>query len=215
VTPRSPATLELATVDANDLADDATHRRLGFYDLDLTARSAEGAEFDQCRFRNTDLGGTSLIRAQFTDCVFDSGNLANLRAERSSMLRTRLGVLRMTGVNWINGSLRDVTVAECRADLSSFRFSVLRNVVFDGCNLTRADFQNADVSGVQFVNCDLSAAQFSHATTSDTRFSNCVLAGIGGVTSLRGAIVEGADLISLGETLASALGIRITPGASS
>jgi uncharacterized protein YjbI with pentapeptide repeats len=86
----------------------------------LSGRSAESVEFEQCRFRNADLGKTSLAKATFTDCLFENGNLANLRVEKSSMLRVRLSVLRMTGVHWIDGALRDVVVSECRADLTSF-----------------------------------------------------------------------------------------------
>jgi uncharacterized protein YjbI with pentapeptide repeats len=128
------------------------------------------------------------------------------------MLRVRLSGARMTGVHWVDGSLRDVTVSECRADLTSFRFTDFHHVVFEGCNLTRADFQSADVSGVRFTNCDLTGAQFSQATMEGTRFTNCVLAGVGGVTSFAGAIVASQDLIGLSYTLAAALGIRIEGG---
>jgi uncharacterized protein YjbI with pentapeptide repeats len=209
--PRPPASVELATVEDHGLEDEATYRRLEFA-IDLSGRSAESVEFEQCRFRNADLGRTSLSKAAFTDCLFENGNLANLRVEKSSMLRVRLSVLRMTGVHWIDGVLRDVAVSECRADLTSFRFSDFHNVTFDGCNLTRADFQNADVSGVQFTNCDLSGAQFSQAKMEGTRFVNCVLAGVGGVTSFAGAIVASQDLAGLSYALAAALGIRIEGG---
>ena len=204
----------MATIDDHDLEDEAAYRRLEFVGLDLSARSAESVEFEQCRLRgNTDLSGTHLARSSFTDCLIDGCNLANLRVEKSSLLRVKLSVARMTGVHWIDGALRDVTVSECRADLTSFRFTDFHNVAFDGCNLTRADFQNADVSGVQFTNCDLTAAQFSQATMEGTRFTNCILAGIGGVTSFAGAIVASQDLVGLSHTLAAALGIRIESAA--
>ncbi|MEU5944728.1 pentapeptide repeat-containing protein [Micromonospora sp. NPDC047465] len=206
--PRPPSSLELATED-HDLENEATFRRLGFFDLDLSGRSADGVEFEQCRFKGSDLSGTQLDGAAFTDCLFESTNLANLRAEKSSMIRARLSTLRMTGVHWINGALRDVTVSECRLDLSSFRFTDFSSVVFEGCNLTRADFQNADLSGARFTNCDLTGAQFSQATMEGTRFANCVLVGIGGVTSMGGAVVAHQDLVALSYTLAGALGIRI------
>jgi uncharacterized protein YjbI with pentapeptide repeats len=208
--PRPPESLGLATIEDHDLEDEATYRRLEFVGMDLSGRSAQSVEFEQCRLRsNVDMGGTTLARAMFTDCLIEHSNVANLRVEKSGMLRVQLSVLRMTGVHWIDGSWRDVMVSQCRADLSSFRFSDLQNVTFDGCNLTRADFQNADVSGVQFLNCDLSGAQFSHATMESTRFSNCVLAGIGGVTSFAGAIVASHDLAGLAYSLAAALDIRI------
>ncbi len=75
--------------------------------------------------------------------------------------------------------------------------------------LTRADFQNADLTGARFVNCDLTGAQFSHAKMTGTRLTGCVLAHLGGVSSLAGATVSGADLVALTYTLAGALGINI------
>lgn len=211
--PRPPGSVGVASVEDHDLEDEATFRRLEFAGLDLTGRSAESVEFEQCRFRgNTDLSGTHLAGSSMTDCLIEGCNLANLRVEKSSMLRVKLSVARLTGVHWIDGVLRDVTVSECRADLTSFRFTDFHNVAFDGCNLTRADFQNADVSGVQFTNCDLTGAQFSQATMEGTHFTNCILAGVGGVTSFAGAIVASQDLVGLSYTLAAALGIRIEGG---
>src|SRR5690606_20701218 len=128
---------------------------------------------------------------------------------KSSMQRARIDSSRMTGLHWIDGSLRDVTVAECRADLAVFRFTDFRQVRFEDCNLTRADFANADLSGAQFVNCDLTGAQFSQATMTGARFRGCTLVGIGGVTSMEGAIIAGQDLVALSYTLAAALGIQI------
>jgi uncharacterized protein YjbI with pentapeptide repeats len=209
VRPRPPASLELATVEDHDLDNEASFQRLGFFDLDLSGRSADGVEFVQCRFKGADLSGTHLDGATFSDCLFESTNLANLRAERSSMLRARLSTLRMTGLHWINGAWRDVTVSQCRLDLSSFRFTDFHAVVFEGCNLTGADFQNADLGGARFTDCDLTGAQFSQAKMVGTRFANCSLAGIGGVTSMAGSFVAGQDLIALSYTLAGALGIQI------
>lgn len=212
--PRPPASWGPATVEDHDFEDEVTYRRLEFSGWDLSGRSAESVEFEQCRFRNVELGGTTLVRSRFADCLFETSNIANLRVDKSSMARVELSVLRMTGVHWIDGMLRDVTVSQCRADLTSFRFTAFHHVVFEGCNLTRADFQNADVSGVQFTGCDLTGAQFSQATMADTRFSNCILAGIGGVTSFAGAIVASGDLVGLSYTLAAALGIRIEDAAA-
>jgi uncharacterized protein YjbI with pentapeptide repeats len=201
--------LDLATVEDHDLDNEATFRRLGFFDLDLSGRSADSVEFEQCRFKGADLSGTQLDGARFSDCLFESVDLANLRAEKSSMLRARLSMLRMTGLHWVNGALRDVIISECRADLSSFRFTEFHNVLFEGCNLTGADFQDADLRGMRFNDCDLTGAQFSQANLAGTRFANCSLAGIGGVTSFAGAIVARQDFIALSYALAGALGIRI------
>ena len=105
-----------------------------------------------------------------------------------------------------------VTVDTCRIDLASFRFSTFKGVVFTDCKLIQADFQDADLRGARFERCDLTSAQFSKAQMEGTRFADCNLSGIGGVTSLKGAIVKSRDALALTYSLASALGITIEDG---
>lgn len=207
--PIQPTSLNLAVLPAHDLESEAAHRGLSFTELDLSGRSAESVEFTQCRFRDVDLSGTTLGRAVFTDCFFENSNLANLRAEKSSLVRAELSVLRMTGFHWTDGLLRDARFTESRLDLSSFRFTDFVAVLFERCNLTGTDFIKSDLSGAQFIGCDLTGAQFSQANMEGARFSHCVLVDIGGVTSWKGAIVRSHDLVTLSYTLAAALGIRI------
>ncbi|MEU1757386.1 pentapeptide repeat-containing protein, partial [Micromonospora matsumotoense] len=57
--------------------------------------------------------------------------------------------------------------------------------------------------------CDLTGAQFSQAGMDGTRFARCDLTGIGGVTSMTGAILAHQDLVALSYAFAGALGVRI------
>jgi uncharacterized protein YjbI with pentapeptide repeats len=207
--PRLPVELTEASSAEHDLDDEAALWQLDFVDLDLAERSAESVECERCRFQNTNFEGTKLVRAAFTDCVFQRCSLANLRVEQSAIRRATWDSLRMTGMSWVGGLLRDVTVSDSRCDLTSFRFTKFHNVRFVGCNLTRADFENADLTGVWFTNCDLTSAQFSLATMTGVQITNCELSGIGGLTSLRGATIRGGDPVTLTHLLASALGIRL------
>lgn len=209
MSPALPTSLDLAVLPEHDFENDAARSTLSFVGVDLSGRSAELVEFKQCRFKDVDFSGTTLDRAVFTDCVFDNSNLANLRARKSSLIRSELSVLRMTGFHWTDGLLRDVRFTESRLDLSSFRFTELASVAFDRCNLTGVDFINADLGRAQFTACDLTGAQFSHAKMEGARFANCVLVDIGGVTSWNGAVVRSHDLVTLSYTLAAALGIRV------
>lgn len=214
VAPRLAAVLKtLPTPGEPDVvfADEAVHRGVELACADLSRVSATDVEFASCKFTSTDLTGVTLRRAAFTDCRFLRGDLANLAAQRCSMRRVALELVRLTGVQWLDGVLRDVTFTECRADLAAFRFTRFAGVAFERCNLARTDFQNADLTGVRFTDCNLTGAQFSHATMTGTRFANCDLRGVGGVTSFRGAVVTGHDLIALSHTLAAALGITIEP----
>lgn len=207
--PKLPETLATASLTEPALQDEAALWQLEFVDRDLSGAGAESVECERCRFQGTDLSDGHLVRTVFTDCVFERGSLANLRAERSALRRATLDSLRMTGMSWVDGVLRDVTISDCRADLTLFRFSAFHNVRFYRCNLARADFENADLTGVWFTDCDLTSAQFSQARMTGTRLTNCELAGVGGVTSFSGATIRGGDPMELTRLLASALGIRL------
>jgi uncharacterized protein YjbI with pentapeptide repeats len=52
-------------------------------------------------------------------------------------------------------------------------------------------------------------AQFSQVKAEGTEFVDCLLDGIGGVTSLRGASIRDADLVSLQQVFAKELGIEV------
>src|SRR5262249_54359306 len=155
----------------------------------------------QCRFRGADLSSSQLDRLQLTDCLIETSNLANVRTELGSLVRVRCTTSRMTGFVLSKGLVRDMEFADCRLDLSAWRFTDFQATRFVNCNLTKADFTEANLAGAQFVGCDLTGAHFDNAKMEGTRFRDCVLVDIGGVLSWRGATVTGNDLIALSYTL--------------
>jgi uncharacterized protein YjbI with pentapeptide repeats len=207
--PRPPASLDPATVDEHSLEPESTFRRLGFEDIDLAGQDADSVEFEQCRFRRATLAGVVLDRSGFTDCLVENSDWANLRAAKATMVRVKLSTVRLTGLHWIDGALKDVSFHECRMDLAMFRFTSFKDVAFVDCNLSRVDFTNADLRGAQFTGCDLTGAQFAQADCAGTRFTRCDLAGVGNVTNLKGATLSAQDLVALSYVFAGALGITI------
>ncbi|QSB14689.1 pentapeptide repeat-containing protein [Natronosporangium hydrolyticum] len=203
-----PATLPAATLVDHDLEDEASFDRLEF-GLALPDRHAEAVEFTECRFARADLSDCRLPKLRLRDSEVTGSNLANLQAEQATLLRSGLAKSRITGLQLHDGVLRDVLVTDCRADLTSWRFSSFTHVRFERCLLARADFSYARLGGVEFVDCDLTGAQFSHAEMTGARFRRCELAGIGGVTSFAGVTMSGQDLLALSYTLAGALGIEL------
>jgi len=207
--PVPPSALAPATVEDHDLEAESTFDKFGFFELDLSGRRAESVEFSQCRFRAADLSGSELTKLKLSDCLVETSNWANLRAEGGAATRVKVLDSRMTGLAWTDGLLRDVSFEQVRLDLSGWRFASFDAVRFSACNLRSADFTNADLRGAQFVGCDLTGAQFSQATMDGARFRSCVLVDIAGITSWTGAVVDQGDLIALSYALAGALGIRI------
>jgi uncharacterized protein YjbI with pentapeptide repeats len=209
--PRKPVIPASLSSSWQDLEPEAAFRAIDFSGPDLSARDAEAVEFAQCRFRSADLSGSVLAQLTLTDCLVQTSNWANVRAEGGALHRVVFDESRMTGFTVTDGKLGDVTFDQCRLDLSGWRFTGFDSVRFTGCNLTGADFTNADLRGARFTGCDLTGAQFHHATMDGTRFRRCELDGIAGIASWRGAIVHPDDLVALSYTLAGGLGIKIDP----
>jgi uncharacterized protein YjbI with pentapeptide repeats len=164
---------------------------------------------ERCRLSDTKLSGLRVAKSSFTETAFVNCDLANAGARDTSLLEVELKDSRMTGSSWAECVFRDTTVDECRADLTTFRFSRFRRTVFRNCNLQGADFQHADLTGTSFEGCNLRNAKFSNAELAKTKFADCDLLGISGVTSFAGATIASNDLQSLAFSLAGALGITI------
>ncbi|RSM64942.1 pentapeptide repeat-containing protein [Actinoplanes sp. ATCC 53533] len=209
--PRKPVVPASLADAQQDLEPEAALHALGFSGSDLSGREAEAVELAQCRFRGADLSGSVLAQLTMTDCLVQTSNWANVRSDGGALRRVIFEESRMTGFAVTDGKLGDVTFAQCRLDLSGWRFTGFDNVHFTGCNLTGADFTNADLRGARFTGCDLTGAQFHHATMDGARFRRCELDGIAGITSWRGAIVHPDDLLALSYTLAGGLGIKVDP----
>lgn len=171
---------------------------------DLHAVSLDGCRLDSVRFSGAMRMGT------IADCELDVCDLANLLADESSMFRCAISTSRLTGMSWTAGVWRNISVVSTRADLTSFAYSTLQTVVFRECDLRQADFADAEFRDVVFEDCDLSGGRFHHARIQqNVRFRNCTLTGLVGVSGLRGATVDGGDLLGLAACLAQEAGINV------
>ncbi|MEV5746781.1 pentapeptide repeat-containing protein [Actinoallomurus sp. NPDC052308] len=207
--PRLPSRLTRIAVPDQPVGDDQVLLSLELHGGGWAGIQAEDVEVNRCRFTDAQIPGVILPRARLEDVELTRCDLANLQIIDGRMFTTRLANSRLTGLAWIDCSMRDMVFTDCRANLARFRMSALRDVIFRDCDLTEASFQAATLNGVLFENCRLAGTQFSQAKIIDARFKDCDLSGLGGVESLRGATVSSADAQSLVWALASAFGIRI------
>jgi uncharacterized protein YjbI with pentapeptide repeats len=143
------------------------------------------------------------------DRVVEDADWANRREARFSARRMELVRVRLTGAQLPEGSILDVTFADCRADLVSFRFAKLERVVFRDCRLEESDFYGARLKDVLFERCDLRLAVFSGAKSERIELRGCNLEGLQGIDALRGARMPWNDVLQNAPLFAAALGIEV------
>jgi uncharacterized protein YjbI with pentapeptide repeats len=143
------------------------------------------------------------------DRVVEDEDWANRREARFSARRTELLRVRLTGAQLADGALIDVVLADCRADLASFRFAKLERVVFRDCRMNECDFYGATLTDVAFERCDLREAVFSGATLERVELRGCELTGLHGVAALRGVRMPLTDVLANALLFAGALEIDV------
>ena len=206
--PRILGELALATSHSPANLTEASISHIHYEGTNFAETVIDTADFDQCRFRNITMA-SELQNSTFSHCEFAASDFANLAAGESSLLQSSLTGCRATGLSWASGIIRDVSIDASTFDLSAFRYTLLKKVIFRDCNLQHVDFQRATFEHVVFQDCDLSGAQFGSVELNDVRFINCLFADIGGVSSLRGAHIEGGDILGLATCLAREAGIHL------
>jgi uncharacterized protein YjbI with pentapeptide repeats len=144
---------------------------------------------------------------EFLDATFEDDDWSNRRETRFSARRAAFVRVRLTGAQLPESRLIDVTFADCRADLSSFRFARLERVVFRDCRLEEADFYGAELEDVLFERCDLRLAIIDGMRTKRVELRGCNLEGMQGAAALRGVRMPWNDVVGNGPLFASALGI--------
>jgi uncharacterized protein YjbI with pentapeptide repeats len=158
----------------------------------------------QTRIVALELDRPELLDVRLDDCDISGLNATDFVARRVHMSGTR-----MRGVMFAKGQFEDSVIANCTTDELSFRFTKLKRVIFRDCDLSGADFYSTTFEHVTIEGCDLQRAQFDAATSICLTITNCQLAGVSGITGLRGALLDASDLPAMSIALAREIGIKV------
>lgn len=176
---------------------------------DLSSTTVRGAEFSGCLFRRVSLGSSTLERLSFENCSFDRCDLANTRLRACRLDRVAFSACRLVGATFLDSRLNDVLFDDCRLALAGLRFLERPVARFEGCDLTGADFYGSDLREVSFSDSILRDAELATARLTGVDLRGNEIEAIRGLESLRGAVIDGVQLLSLAGRLAQAIGITV------
>jgi uncharacterized protein YjbI with pentapeptide repeats len=205
--PRLPSQLSRATIGA--LTHDTACSEVELVSLSIAEQHAAGVKLDSAGLFDVDVSSSRLDGLRLVDDALERCNLANVQARRAAATRVRIEASRMTGVTLVDATLHDVTVRDCRVDLASFSHSRLQRVSFENCVLVQSDFLDSRLESVRFEHCDLSRADFRGARMQRCELRGNNLAGLQGVSNLKGAAMEWPDIVEMAGILASEIGIDV------
>ena len=172
-----------------------------------------------CNVPALDLNSVLLEKVQFTgsqfsrvtmrDVVAKQTDVSSASLDNGSIVRTEFVSCRMMGVDFGRTSLHDVVFRGCKLDLANFRQTDLRRVQFIDCTLVEADFGGATITNVQFQSSVLEKTIFDRATCKGVDLRSSELVSIAGWRFLKGATIDGLQLVMASPHLAQELGIIV------
>jgi uncharacterized protein YjbI with pentapeptide repeats len=194
-----------------DHIEDSVRIGPGRLDGGFFARSqAKSISIDGAVLAAVEISSSSLRNASIDDCVFNRCLMFGTSFDGSGIHRATFVGGMYSGVVFSDCTIKDVIFESAKLNLSNFRSSRLSSVIFRDCDLTEADFQGAEFRHVEFSRCDLTGAEFSHCKMVGVDLRTSEISGVRGVTGLRGALIDTAQLIGLSHTLASELGVEVS-----
>lgn len=209
--PRVPTELDPFDLDDGaSLYDELELERVHVTGRGGEALSIRSLELIAAHLDDVALDAGRLFHLGLRDCRTTGGSFANLLVRGGTAQRSSFERVRMTGLSWHEGTLRDVTFSGCRLDLASFAATRLERVRFEDCVLTEAELQDARLAAVVFEGCDLSGIDLSGARfTAGCELRGCILDGARQIERLRGVRMPLEDVIGAAGTFAGALGISV------
>ncbi|GAA2029146.1 pentapeptide repeat-containing protein [Catenulispora yoronensis] len=170
---------------------------------------ASHARFSQCLLSDVTVTGGEWSKTTFADVRVADSRLLGPDLSASHWRDTELVRGIASGVQWHDADVRRVHFDQVKLDAVNFRGAALTDVVFTDCLLREADFGGTKMTRVRFPGCTFEDADFSRAKLSDVDLRGARLHFKAGFDALRGATIDGGQLVELAPALAGHVGLRI------
>ncbi len=205
--PQLPAQLDNSTVAL--MAQDGELEEVLLYDEDGTNCNVAGLSLSSVMAEKVFLTGAHLSRVTVRDFVAKQTDFSSASLDNGLIVRAEFLNCRMTGVDFSQTNLHDVVFRGCKLDLANFRQTDLRRVQFVDCTLVETDFGGAKLTNVEFQSSVLDKTSFTGAICKTVDLRTSELLDIVGWRWLKGATIDGLQLVSSAPYLAQELGLIV------
>lgn len=182
---------------------------LDFAGADLHDLQADGARLLECRLLECQLGQARLRRARLSSCVLDGVTAMAIDAAESTWADVvvkggRVGALLLNGAE-----LRRVALVGVRVDYLNLRAASVTEVRLVDCRIGELDLSAADLSHVWFERCQVARLDITGARLTALDLTGADLDALDGIGSIRGAVLNAAQVTSLAPAFAAHLGVDV------
>lgn len=205
--PQLPTQLEDSTVAL--MVQDGELEEMKLHDEDGTNCNVAGLSLSSVMTEKVFLTGAHLSRVTVRDLVAKQTDFSSASLDNGLIVRAEFLNCRMMGVDFSQTNLHDVVFRGCKLDLANFRQTDLRRVQFVDCTLVETDFGSAKLTYVEFQSSVLDKTSFTQTVCKTVDLRTSQLLDIIGWRWLKGATIDGLQLVSSAPYLAQELGLIV------
>jgi len=200
---------ELQAGDADDLEPAASLDAFGFDGLTLETLALGGARIEASRLAGVRAAEADLRGTTISEAIVEQLDVPVVRAARTRWRDVRFEGGRLGSAELYEAEWRSVHFVGCKLGFVKLRGSELRDVQFTDCVVDELDLASTEALRLAFPGTRIRRFDVSRATLRDVDLRGCDIEELAGVASLRGAVVDSAQLMLLAPLLASEAGIRV------
>lgn len=200
---------QLAQADLTEMIDDAELESAQLVDIDAVNCNIPALDLNDALLEKMQFTGSHFSRITMRDVVAKQTDFSSASLDSGSIVRVQFTNCRMMGVDFNRTSLHDVVFRSCKLDLANFRQADLRRVQFIDCTLVETDFGGSTLTSIEFQSSILEATVFSQAKCKLVDLRTSQLLNLSGWGSLKGASIDGLQLVQVAPYLAQELGISV------
>ena len=178
-------------------------------DEDLSGVDQTEASLLRVRVSGTPMRTTRLRSLRMTDVEAQGVDGSNSDWRGARLWRVAFAGCRLTGLALVEAQISDVTFRDCKLDLATFAQASLERTSFVGCVFDEADFLGAQLRDVRFDGCRLQRVRLDGVRIDGVDLRGSDLRLDGDISALRGALIDGVQLVELAPLLADAAGILV------
>ena len=169
----------------------------------------QGMTLNSCLIADASLDDVDFAASTFTECQFTGLDAPRLRLPRTVLRDCEIAESRFGAADLAEADLFSTRVRDCKFTWINCSGGTLRDVLFEDCVIDEIDLSQATAQRVAFCGCRTAALRLDGARLTDVDVRGLDIGGIGGLGSLRGAVLTHEQTLHLAPVFAAFLGATV------
>ena len=200
---------DLDTARAEDLSPAAYIDYVRLSGVDLTGRALDGVVVQDSDWDGVELSDATLREARFGDCRLTGLSATTLRFAKGELRHCEVGRSRFGFADLARAHLRTVRFEGCRFGFLDLSGATVADVVFEDCALDELELSGATAARVAFPGSRVESLALGLESARDLDLRGAEIGTLKGFRSLRGTVLDGAQVVQFAEVLARRLGAHV------